>query len=125
MGYSMLFQIVDAILRTYGFDTYCGVLHTDFYMRKSLVCDLIEPMRPIIDLQIRKSINLGQCKEEDFEVYNYKYQLPWKNSPKYVAFLMEAIIDRKDEIFLYVQQYYRAFMRNKPYNEFPKFEVQV
>ena len=30
----------------------------EFYMRKSLVCDLVEPLRPIIDQQVKKSINL-------------------------------------------------------------------
>lgn len=44
IGYTMLFNIVDAILQVYGFDTYCGVFHKCFYMRKSLVCDIMEPM---------------------------------------------------------------------------------
>ncbi len=43
------------MLYIYGFDVFCGVLHRQFYMRKSLVCDVIEPFRPIIDLQIRKA----------------------------------------------------------------------
>ena len=68
--HTMLFNIVDAILQVYGFDTYYGVFHKCFYMRKSLVCDLMEPIRPVVDYQVRKSINLGQCKENDFEVIN-------------------------------------------------------
>ena len=46
IGYTMLFNIVDSILQVYGFDTYYGVFHKCFYMRKSLVCDLMESMRP-------------------------------------------------------------------------------
>ena len=72
IGYTMLFNIVDAILQIYGFDTYYGVFHKCFYMRKSLVCDIMEPMRPIIDYEIRKAINLNQCKKDDFEVYDPK-----------------------------------------------------
>ena len=68
IGYTMLFNIVDAILQVYGFDTYYGVFHKCFYMRKSLVCDLMEPIRPVVDYQVRKSINLGQCKENDFYI---------------------------------------------------------
>ena len=49
IGYTMLFNIVDAMLQVYGFDTYYGVFHKCFYMRKSLVCDIMEPIRPIID----------------------------------------------------------------------------
>lgn len=60
IGYTMLFNMVDAILQVYGFDTYYGVFHRCFYMRKSLVCDIMEPMRPIIDYEIRKAANLGQ-----------------------------------------------------------------
>lgn len=43
-------------------DVYCGVLHTMFYMRKSLVCDVMEPFRAIVDEQVKKSLNLGQFK---------------------------------------------------------------
>lgn len=75
IGYTMLFNIVDAILQVYGFDTYYGVFHKCFYMRKSLVCDLMEPIRPVVDYQVRKSINLGQCKENDFEVINNRWCL--------------------------------------------------
>ena len=53
IGYTMLFNIVDSILQVYGFDTYYGVFHKCFYMRKSLVCDLMESMRPIVDYQLR------------------------------------------------------------------------
>lgn len=63
----MLFNLVDAILQVYGFDTYNGVFHKCFYMRKSLVCDIMEPMRPIIDYEIRKAINLNQCKKDDLK----------------------------------------------------------
>ena len=58
IGYTMLFNMVDAILQVYGFDTYYGVFHRCFYMRKSLVCDIMEPMRPIIDYEIRKAANV-------------------------------------------------------------------
>jgi len=84
IGYTMLFNIVDAILQVYGFDTYYGVFHKCFYMRKSLVCDLMEPIRPVVDYQVRKSINLGQCKENDFEVINNRWCLKYKSNPQYI-----------------------------------------
>lgn len=65
IGYSMLFNFIDSLLQLYGFDVYCGVYHREFYMRKSLVCDLVEPFRPLIDLRIRKAINLKEFQEED------------------------------------------------------------
>lgn len=123
IGYTMLFNLVDAMLQIYGFDTYYGVFHRCFYMRKSLVCDIMEPMRPIIDYEIRKAINLGQCKQEDFEEYNKHYNLKYKSSPAYIQFLMNAILEHKDDIFLYVQKYYRFFMKMKSINEMPIFEI--
>ena len=92
IGYTMLFNIVDAILQVYGFDTYYGVFHRCFYMRKSLVCDIMEPMRPIVDYAIRRAINLGQCKNDDFEEYNNQWHLKYTRSSTYVQFLMLSLI---------------------------------
>lgn len=124
VGYTILFNIIDALLGIYGFDTYYGVLHKCYYMRKSLVCDLMEPIRPLIDLQVRKAINLGQCREEDFEVIDKRYLLKWKCSPKYISFLMEPLIKNKENIFIYIQNYYRNFMREKPASEFLGFNLR-
>ena len=121
--HTMLFNIVDAILQVYGFDTYYGVFHKCFYMRKSLVCDLMEPIRPVVDYQVRKSINLGQCKENDFEVINNRWCLKYKSNPQYIQFLMNAILEYKDDIFLYIQQYYRFFMKRKSVSEIPVFII--
>lgn len=121
IGYTILFNIIDALLNVYGFDEYYGVLHRCFYMRKSLVCDLVEPLRPIIDYAVRKSINLNQIKEDDFKVYNKRYVLEWRKSPAYTQIFLKAILEYKEEIFLFIQGYYRAFMKQKNANEFPLF----
>ena len=119
IGYTILFNIIDALLNVYGFDEYYGVLHRCFYMRKSLVCDLMEPLRPIIDYALRKAINLNQIKESDFKVYNKRYVLEWKNSPYYTQIFLDAILAYKQELFIYIQGYYRAFMKQKNVEEFP------
>lgn len=124
IGYTILFNVIEGLLSIYGFDIYLGVLHKQFYMRKSLVCDIMEPFRPIIDLQIRKAVNLQQCQESDFEVINHQYLLKWKKNPAYVQFLMEAILENKMDMFRYVQQYYRSFMKQREASEFPVFEVK-
>lgn len=125
IGYTMLFNLVDAILNVYGFDCYYGVFHKCFYMRKSLVCDIMEPMRPIIDYTVRKAINLGQFKEEDFEIKNNRYTLSWKNNGKYIQVFMEALLQHKEEIFLYIQSYYRFFMKKKSVQEMPVFNLKL
>ncbi len=124
IGYTILFNFIDSVLSVYGFDVYYGIFHRSFYMRKSLVCDMVEPFRVIVDYQIKKSINLGQFREEDFEIYNGKWSLKWKCNGKYVSIFMGTILEYKEDIFKYIQSYYRAFMKMKPIDEFPVFEYK-
>ena len=123
IGYTILFNFVNALLEMYGFDVYVGVLHTQFFHRKSLVCDLEEPFRPIVDKTIVKALNLGQINDKDFWKNQNQFILPWKNSKKYIGILLDAIMAYKSEIFIYLQSYYRAFIRNKPVEEFPVFDL--
>ncbi|MFA7069498.1 MAG: type V CRISPR-associated endonuclease Cas1 [Sulfurimonas sp.] len=121
IGYMQLFHIIDAMLNLYGFDTYKGVYHKEFYRRKSLVADIIEPFRSIVDYAIRKAYNLGQIKENDFDFINGQYRIFGDKAKPYIFLLLTAILEYKDEIFIYIQQYYRAFMRDKPSREYPIF----
>ena len=123
IGYTLLFSYIDTLLNIYGFDTYCGVMHTAFYMRKSLTCDIMEPFRPLIDLQVKKSINLNQFQEDDFEIINLRWELKYKKNPIYLPILMKPILERRMDIFRYIQSYYRAFMRQKPITDYPRFSL--
>ncbi len=124
MGYTILFNVINSLLEMFGFDVYVGILHTQFFHRKSLVCDLEEPFRPIIDGALIKALNLGQINEKDFWKKQNQYILTWKSSAKYVEIFIKAIMEYKNEIFIYLQSYYRAFMRNKSLNEFPIFDLE-
>ena len=124
IGYTLLFNLIDAMLNLYGFDTYVGVYHQQFYQRKSLVCDLVEPFRPLIDARIRKAYRLGQIKEEDFWVIRNQYRLFGKNANPYMTWLLELLIDRKRDMFLYVQSYYRAFIQDKEIANYPIFDMK-
>jgi CRISPR-associated protein Cas1 len=123
IGYTLLFNIVEALLNIYGFDLYQGVYHRQFYQRKSLVCDLVEPIRPVIDTRIRKAYNLGQIKEEDFETVDGQFRLYGKKSKPYISWLMEELLSHKKNMFLFTQGYYRAFMKNVPINQYPQFNI--
>jgi CRISPR-associated protein Cas1 len=122
IGYSLLFCFIEGLLLVYGFDVYCGVYHRQFFQRKSLVCDLVEPFRPIIDFAIYKAYRLNQIKEDDFSIIQGQYNLCGKNAAPYVNLFLEKIIKNKSEIFLYIQAYYRAFAREEEINNFPFFE---
>jgi len=122
IGYTQLFNFIEALLNLYGFDIYQGVYHQVFYQRKSLVCDLVEPFRSLVDQRVRKAFKIDQVNEIDFQFINGQYRIFGKESKPYVSFLLKNLLNRKDDLFLYVQSYYRAFMQSKPIEEFPIFE---
>ena len=123
IGYTYLFQFVAAMLSLYGFDLYCGVLHSFFYQRMSLVCDIVEPFRCIVDRRVRKAHNLGQIKESDFFMYNGRLNLEWEKQAKYVQLFFKDILSEKESIFLFCQRYYRWFAREMPITGFPVFKI--
>lgn len=125
IGYMQLFHIVDAMLNLYGFDTYKGVYHKEFYQRKSLSADIVEPFRSIVDYAIRKAYNLGKIHESDFDYIDGQYRIFGEKARPYILITLTAILEYKDEIFLYIQNYYRAFMRDKPIAEYPVFEGKL
>lgn len=124
IGYTYLFNFIDSLLNLYGFDVYKGIYHQSFYQRKSLVCDLVEPFRCLIDSQVKKSWNLGQFKDKDFLQIKKQYFLKRDVNKEYVSVLVKAILEHKEDMFDYVQKYYRAFMRDKAAEEFPIFEIE-
>jgi len=125
MGYTFLFYLGENMLHLYGFDVYQGVYHRNFYHRKSLVCDLQEPFRCIVDRIIKNAYNLGQVKEDDFVFERGQYKLMYKKNKEYTRFLLLGILEYKTDIFLYCQKYYRAFIQEKPIETFPVFTISA
>lgn len=123
IGYTFLFYLVENMLNLYGFDIYKGVYHQFFYQRKSLVCDIVEPFRCIVDKQIKNAYNLNQINMEDFEQKRGQYFLKHAKSRDYTRWLLRSIIEYKEDIFLYTQSYYRAFMRRKTIGDYPLFLI--
>jgi len=121
IGYTYLFNIVESMLNLYGFDLYKGVLHQNFYQRKSLVCDIVEPFRVIIDRRLKNSYNLSQIKEEDFILQKGQYLLKYEKSKIYTQWMVGCVLEHKEDIFMFVQQYYRWLIKNKSITDFPKY----
>lgn len=123
IGYTILFNYVEAFARMFGFDLYVGVYHRLWFKRKSLVCDLVEPFRCIIDQQMRKSWNLGQIKESDFDVIKGEYKLKFEKNSDYCKMFYTTLIEHKKDIFSYIQSYYRNFMKSSKWDQYPVFEI--
>ena len=123
IGYTYIFHFIEAMLSLYGFDVFCGVHHTFFYQRKSLVCDIVEPFRCIIDRRLRKAYNLKQINPEDFFQKDNQWNLAYKEQAKYTRLFLKDILVEKQKIFLFCQSYYRWFVRDKPMEQFPVYRI--
>lgn len=122
IAYTNLFNFIENMCRLFGFDLYVGVYHQLWFKRKSLICDLIEPFRCIVEHQVRKSFNYGTFSSNDFQQLRGSYYLRYGVRKKYTQAIFEAIIAQKLPIFKYIQDYYRCFMGNKSVEEYPVFE---
>lgn len=123
-GYTYLFNLIDSLLRVYGFDTYKGIYHKLFFQRKSLSCDLQEPFRVIIDNAIIKGWNLKSIDPDDFKQVSGIIQLDYRLNSKYSRYFTEQILNHKKEIFDYIRQYYRHNMAPQD-NRFPIFKYKI
>ena len=123
IGYTILFNFVECFLRMFGFDLYVGVFHRMWFKRKSLVCDIMEPFRCIIDRTVRTAFHRKQFATKDFYVEKGEYRLKRESAQDYYRVFVEALIPYKMNIFLFVQSYYRAFMRDAPSSSYPRFSL--
>ena len=89
----------------------------------SLVCDIVEPFRCIIDRRVRKAHNLGQIDDSDFSKKNGMVELGYSGREKYTRLFLKDILEKKTEIFRFCQSYYRWFSGKKSILEFPKFSI--
>jgi len=123
IGYTILFNFIETFIRLFGFDPYRGVYHQLWFKRKSLVCDLMEPFRCLIDQRVRKAFNTSQCKNEDFDLRKNEYLLKHNKNAEYIKMFYNTLVERKNDIFIYMQKYYRAFMQRKESSCYPQFLI--
>lgn len=123
IGYTILFNYIECFLRMFGFDLYVGIFHRMWFKRKSLVCDIMEPFRPIIDKTVRKAWNLKQFTEKDFTILKGEYRLKYEKNAEYCRVFCDVLVPYKLEVFKYVQSYYRCFMGRKSVKQYPMFSL--
>ncbi len=64
--YGMTYSVVESGVFAKGLDPFIGVLHVDSYRNPTLVFDLIEPMRPVMDRILLDLIKREVLKPEHF-----------------------------------------------------------
>lgn len=121
IGYTALFNYIEANARLFGFDLYVGVLHQLWFQRKSLVCDLQEPFRCIVDHCSYKALQKELITEDDFRYFKGSYYIKPEARSKVTKLYYEAIIQYKMPIYLYIQAYYRNFMKGNKIENYPQF----
>lgn len=124
IGYTILFNYIEAFVRLFGFDPYIGIYHQLWFRRKSLICDLMEPFRCLIDAQVRKAFRLKQCKVEDFRLIKNEYVLKKEKNSEYTRMFYDVLIVEKSAVFDYIRTYYRCFMQRKSAPEFPMYLIK-
>jgi CRISPR-associated protein Cas1 len=116
IGYTFLFNFVDACLRLFGFDVYKGFYHKLYFQRQSLTCDIMEPFRVIIDKALIKAIHLNKIDENDFLFKNGSFSFKeFYLQRKYTEIFFEAIEQNKEEIYGYVLAFYRYIQSPNKY----------
>ncbi|MDR1284571.1 MAG: type V CRISPR-associated endonuclease Cas1 [Campylobacteraceae bacterium] len=124
IGYTILFNYIEVFARLFGFDPYKGVYHQLWFKRKSLICDLVEPFRCLIDRQVRQAFNTRQCKTEDFNLIKNEYVLKREKNGDYAKMFYNVLIEQKSEIFNYMRQFYRYFMQQNDLLKYPQFLIK-
>lgn len=122
LGYTLEFNHIDCLLNLFGFDTYKGFYHKLYFQRKSLSCDLMEPIRCIIEKKLMSMFHLGQIDRKDFKRINGKYILSYDKSSKYAKLFLDEIMANKEEIYLYIKDFYRYIMYED--TDFPNFKIR-
>lgn len=122
IGYTVLFNFVDAICRHFGLDTYKGVYHQQFFARRSLVCDLMEPFRCLMDNRTHTALSLQMVTAGMFKRGKYGVYTDWKNSSKMTKLYAEEVMKHRLEIFAFVQGFYKYLMDQKA--ELPHYRLK-
>lgn len=123
IGYTFLFNYIEANCRLFGFDLYVGVLHQLWFQRKSIVCDLQEPFRCIIDRAVYLALQKNQITSEDFRLFKNSFYIKPESKIKLTKIFYEAIVEYKMSIYKYIHLYYRSFMKNDPTENYPQFQL--
>ncbi len=124
IGYTILFNFMECFTRMFGFDIYVGVYHRLWFKRKSLVCDLMEPFRCIIDHTTLLAFNRKQFCEQDFVFEKSVWHLKYEKSADYYRVFYDELVKYKVDFFKFVQAYYRCFMGRKSIMNYQMFEYK-
>ncbi|OQK17980.1 hypothetical protein AU255_09020 [Methyloprofundus sedimenti] len=68
LAYTLCYQESVNAIKTAGLDSALGCLHEPYYNRDSLACDLMEPLRPLVDKWVYQLFHQAVLGQEDFTI---------------------------------------------------------
>jgi CRISPR-associated protein Cas1 len=68
LSYTLCYQEAVNAIKTVGLDPALGCLHEPYYHRDSLACDLMEPLRPLVDAWVYSLFHQGILRKEGFSI---------------------------------------------------------
>lgn len=111
-GYSIILSAINREIVSFGYATYIGIHHIGETNPYNLSCDLMEPLRPLIDsVIIKKKLTDENYKKELIDVLNYK--VIFQNQNMYL----------ENAIKLYVLSVITSLKNNEIEIEFIKYEL--
>ncbi|MDD4878461.1 MAG: CRISPR-associated endonuclease Cas1 [Candidatus Nanoarchaeia archaeon] len=90
-GYGILYSEIERACIVAGLDPYLGFLHTDRYGKPSMVLDLIEQFRPIIDKAILKLFVQKRVDIKDLEMVEQQIVLTKEGRSKIISEVLESL----------------------------------
>jgi len=66
LAYTLYYHEAINVLKSAGLDPALGCYHQLYYNRQSLACDMLEPLRPLIDIWVYGLFNQRRLRIEDF-----------------------------------------------------------
>lgn len=114
--YGMTYNLVESAVFAAGLDPFIGYLHTENYLKTSLVFDLIEPIRPLVDGLLVEMCQRKFLKEAHFDVNSsggYRLSKAGKKLliPTFNEYLRERIVFNglkrtfRDHVYFYCHQF--------------------
>lgn len=88
-GYGILYGKMEKAIIIAGLDPYIGILHTDNYNKKSLVFDMIEPYRILVERPIFYQFSRKKIKDDYFKQEKQGFLLNDDGKKYIVPILME------------------------------------
>ena len=111
IGYMKLYYLIESVLTEFGFDPYVGFLHQPYHQRKSLVCDLQEPFRYLVDREVFSLARTGLIRTEDFVLTERGYACRSSASfAHYNGIFMQALTPHTQEIYDYIRNFQQKIL---------------